>query len=373
MPKKMTKYLIKLTPLDSFFFSRENKYRKKLKKDEKDKLVTVTEADYFQKSTYFPQQTTLLGMLRYYVLLKNNQIPITDVEKSKELIGNNSFNISKEDNNFGKIKNLSAVFITDENNNFFFRNPNDLILKDNNPPAYLNKAKANFKTTLSFDMLFFEDYVEKEGLSNFLVNSEDNVLPFDFDKETAKNGVFIKKEKIGIKKQEKGLTQKNAFYKQTFYTLSKGYSFGLVAEIKDMEEHSGFVFMGAEKSAFAISFEKFEGEIEDKISLKTVNNPKIVLLSDAYLSDYNTNDFQFAISSSKTFRFLKTKVKAGNKYYSSDPLEKKEIKRSVKYSLLERGSVFYFKDEDQMNVFANKIKGKSNFYQIGYNHYKKIN
>ena len=369
----MTKYLIKLTPLNSFFFSRENKYRKKLKKDEENKLVTVTEADYFQKSTYFPQQTTLLGMLRYYVLFKNNQIPITNVEKSKELIGETSFNISKGGNNFGKIKNLSAVFVTDENNNFFFKNPNDFILKDNELPGYLHKTKANFKTTLSDDMLFFENYKEKEGLSDFLVNTEDNILPFDFDKETAKNGVFVKKERIGIKKQEKGQTHENAFYKQTFYSLGKGYSFGLVAEIKDMREYSGFVFMGAEKSTFAISFEKFEGEVEDKISLKTVNNPKIVLLSDTYLSDYNTNDFQFAISSSKTFRFLKTEVKKGNKYYSSNPLKKKEIVRSMKYSLLERGSVFYFKDENQMNCFANKIKGESNFYQIGYNHYKKIN
>ena len=54
----MNKYLIKLKPLDTFFFGQENKYRKKLK----DKEI-VTEADYFQKSAYFPQQTTLLGML----------------------------------------------------------------------------------------------------------------------------------------------------------------------------------------------------------------------------------------------------------------------------------------------------------------------
>lgn len=368
----MTKYLIKLTPLDTFFFSQENKYRKKRKKDEAGKNIMGTVAEYFQKSTYFPQQTTLLGMMRYYILQRNNQIPITDVEKAKKLIGGKSFDASKKNNNFEKIKSLSAVFITDDKNNFFFKNPNDIILKDS-IPVHLNKTNANFKTTLTSNMLFFDNYIEKDGLSSFLFNSYDNILPFDFDKEKAPNGVFIKKERVGITKQRKGETKENAFYRQIFYSLRKGFSFGFVAEIEDMEEHSGFVYLGAEKSTFAISFEKFNGEIEDKICLKTVNGYKIVLLSDAYISDYNTDNFQFAISSTKTFRFLITEVNKGHKYYSSDPLKKKGIKRSTKYNLLERGSVFYFKDQSQMDDFTNKIKDESNFYQIGYNQYIKIN
>lgn len=374
----MTKYLVKLVPLDTFFFSQENKYRKKLKKDGAGKQVMSTEAEYFQKSTYFPQQTALLGMLRYYILQRNNQIPITDVEKAIKLIGNHSFDAGIKSNNFEKIKNLSAVFIIDDKNDFFFKNPKDLIIKNSNT-VYLNKTDAIFKTTLTDNMLFFDNYVEKEGLSNFLIHNEDNILPFDFDRDKVPNGVFIKKERVGITKQRKGKTKENAFYKQTFYSLRKGFSFGFVAEIEDMEKHSGFVYLGAEKSAFTISFEKFQGNIEDKINLNRVNQPKIVLLSDAYISDYKTDDFQFAVSSTKTFRFLKTEVKEGHKYYSSnplnnrDPLKKKGIRRSVKYNLLERGSVFYFKDQRQMDGFTKKIENESNFYQIGYNQYIKLN
>jgi CRISPR-associated protein Cmr3 len=371
MPQKMTKYLIKLKPLDTFFFSQENKYRKKLKKDKSGKMVVATEADYFQTSAYFPQQTTLLGMLRYYILLKNKQIPIAEKTTAEKLIGGKSFDVGEPNPDFKTIKNLSAVFIIDENNNFYFQNPQDLILEEDKL-VYLNKSLAPFKSNLSREMLFFENYVEKDGLSNFLISSETDFLPYDFDKKEAKNGIFIKKEKIGITKKKDGETDKNAFYKQVFYSLIKGYSFGFIAELDDLEEHTGIVSMGAEKSPFAISFKKFEGEIENKISLKTVNSPKIILLSDTYLSDYNTKDFQFAISSTKTFRFLKTEIKKGNRYYSSDPLKKEEIKRSVKYSLIERGSVFYFKDENQMNGFADKLKRESNFNQIGYNQHKKI-
>lgn len=357
----MTKYLIKLKPLDTFFFSQESKYRKK-------RGETEVEADYYQQSAYFPQQTTLLGMLRYYVLLKNNQIPITEKTKAEQLIGTNSFDATAK-RTYGDIKNLSAVFITDKDNNFYFKNPKDLILKDNKP-TYLTKEDSNFKSNLSKEMLFFSNYVEKEGLDSFLINSEENILNFDFDKETEK-GVFVKNEKVGIKKNEKGETDDKAFYKQVFYSLNKGYSFGIIAEIDNMEEHKGFVSMGAEKSPFEISFEKINTNIEDKLTLKDTNNPKIVLLSDAYISNYDTNDFQFAISDTKTFRFLKTEVKEGKEYYSSNPLKKGEITRSKKLSLITRGSVFYFKDELQMNTFSEKLNKETNFVQIGYNQHKK--
>lgn len=368
------KYLIRLKPVDTFFFSTESKYRKKDK---------GYEADYFQQSAYFPQQTTLLGMLRYYLLLINGQIPITDDSIAKGLIGEKSFDISDVNPDFKTIKNISDVFILDIDNNKYIKNPKDIILKGNKP-VRLEPEKLNIKTNFtSGDFIYFPEYKEKEGLSDFLYHSDEKILPFDFDKNytgnkgNIPNGIFIKHEKIGITKGKSGKTPDNAFYKQITYKLMDEYSFGIVAEFSDEfdvknTKNFPFVPMGAEKSMFHISFEAIN-LIKD-IKFTANDNLKLILLSDTYIDEPERDDFQFAISNSKTFRFLQTEVVKGNKYYSSNPLENKEktIKRSGKYNLYERGSVFYFKDEQQMNAFIEKIN-IDNFNTIGYNKTLKIN
>jgi CRISPR-associated protein Cmr3 len=375
----MTKYLIKLEPLDTFFFGNENKYRKKTKfEKEEDKDKTLLKADYFQRSTYFPQQTTLLGTLRYCLIKKNGQIPIKNTDLTKKLIGEKSFDVSEIKPDFGKIINMSPVFIMTDKQEFYFQNPKDMVLKDGEP-KYLEKAETTFRSSLNDETIFFPNYNEKDGLSSFLLNSEDKILPFDYDKKTAKEGVFIEQEKIGITKGKDGKTRDNAYFKQIVYKLRKGFSFGFIAEIDDdLNGYKDIISMGAEKSPSRISFtEPADEPVENKIELRNYNGPKIVLLSDACLTEYSENDFLFAISETKTFRFLKTVVQTGYKYYSSDPLKKggggnKGMSRSSKYNLLERGSVFFFNDEDQMNKFSYKLKAETNFYQIGYNHHKII-
>jgi CRISPR-associated protein Cmr3 len=57
----MAKYLIKLYPIDRYFFG-------------SDVTFGADNSNYFVRSVYFPQQTTLLGMLRYYLLLQNNML-----------------------------------------------------------------------------------------------------------------------------------------------------------------------------------------------------------------------------------------------------------------------------------------------------------
>ena len=187
--------------------------------------------------------------------------------------------------------------------------------------------------------------------------------------------MLFRSERIGITKGKNGKAEDEAFYKQVVFQLRKGFSFGFLAEIDDktLTDEAGFVTMGAEKSPFKITFKKYDSLFEDNITLSTENTPKIVLLSDSYISEenYSKELFVFSITDTVSFRFLETKVVTGHKYYSSDPLEKKEMKRSRKFNLFRRGSVFYFKDETQLTNFATILKDKEpNFYQIGYNHFK---
>lgn len=407
----MTRYLVKLKPLDIFFFGQENKYRRKQKedkngkaiKDKNGKLIYETQADYFQQSSYFPQQTALFGTLRYCLLEKNGQIPIKSKTAASELIGKKSFQAQKKEQDFGFIQNISAAFLLEEKREqktCYFQNPKDLILEKEKKFENLSdeekdkldfsekmkieflqisKHDAKIETNLGNNIPFFSNYNEKAGLDSFLYSNKEQYLPFDFDKEKAKDGVFIKQEKIGIHKKDRNVNNnKEGLYKQIVYKLQEGFSFAFFAEIKDEEKdldgYTSYVSMGADKSAFKISFEKTELELENEIHLeKNEDIKKIVLLSDAYLSDYNSkDDSQFAISSTKDFRFLKTVVQENDKkYYSSDPIKGKsgDMIRSDKLNLIEKGSVFFFKDETQKEAFAKKLKSEANFYQIGYNNF----
>lgn len=108
------------------------------------------------------------------------------------------------------------------------------------------------------------------------------------------------------------------------------------------------------------------------------NAHKIVLLSDTYLENAESL-CDFAITNTVDFRCLQAETNEKTKYYSikqnnvteEDYIKEGNLYKSKKSELYTRGSVFYFKNEDKMNEFADKLK-QSEFYTIGYNHFKTI-
>ncbi|MEM4260568.1 MAG: type III-B CRISPR module-associated Cmr3 family protein [Candidatus Woesearchaeota archaeon] len=362
--------MITLKPLDTFFFGQENKYRKKIT----DKGYS-TEDEYFQKSSYFPQQTTILGMLRYYILLINGQIPITDKHKAIDLIGYKSFHLTTNDIGYGKIKSISPVFISDLNNSQYYPNPKDYLNgKDNfcllRGKMFDNMLKTNMPSNKFF---YFESYNEKDGLDNFL-------LSFDGKSKLNYDEVFKDVEKIGITKSINAEEKEDAFYKQIAYKLNERFSFAFYAEIDDSYERLPEIYtvpMGAEKSAFIISSKPIveETDFADRIYITNHNSPKIVLLSDSFITDDIFKLCAFSISDTVPFRFLETEVRVNNNnYYYSNPLKKKEgeISRSIRLNLIQRGSVFFFDDINHLEQFEKSLKKEINFRKIGYNHYKVV-
>ena len=108
------KYKVRLTPHEKFFFGGEKTFGE------------GKEANYFVRSNYFPQQTGVLGFVRHQLLIqcndnnifKNNKIQ--DKDKANELIGKTSFRMDNDFAfNFGKIKSLSPVFISNNQTYFF--------------------------------------------------------------------------------------------------------------------------------------------------------------------------------------------------------------------------------------------------------------
>ena len=123
----MSTYQIKLTPVNTFFFGGEKHSRS-------DKNTNGFEMDYFVKSDMYPQQTTLLGVLRYYLLMKNsllNPQRIGKIEEANDLIGVGSFKygfIKKEEKNgetkiitvqdYGKIQKILPLYFLNDNQKY---------------------------------------------------------------------------------------------------------------------------------------------------------------------------------------------------------------------------------------------------------------
>ena len=108
----MSKYQITLTPVDKFFFGGDMTFQ--VGSDGDDKFNSQFKS-YIIQSSMFPQQTSLLGMLRFLILrnagetvFKDNRI--VDKAKAKELIGDKSFMVDA-DNDFKTVKGLSHVRI----------------------------------------------------------------------------------------------------------------------------------------------------------------------------------------------------------------------------------------------------------------------
>ena len=345
------KYLIKLTPLDRFFWGGE-------------KTFGIDNENYFVKSRLFPQQTTVLGMLRQEFLMQNNilvqkgdSLELTDKEKAKELVGGKSFSINSEITEFGKIQSLSPVFITN-NNDYLFVNAFDenLQLEFKNGQMHSN--------SLHKFIPFYTNYNHKKPPKLELHNQKGDTIEI--------NKVFIDSTQVGIKKDYKGSTDDDSFFKLKSYSLNKGYSFSLIIEIdKDIKElKSTFVKMGVSRSVFKMEVEKgfdFEEKIP-KFTSKT-DRIRLVLLSDAFVADEIHNYYDFANLQTISFRNINSSLNTKDHY--AHPKIESDLYKSEKHNLIKRGSVFYV-SKNKLSDFEKLINNK-HFRKIGYNYYNIIN
>ncbi len=367
----MTEYLIELTPCDMFFFGTENRYRLKEGSSDTPRFV----ADYFQRSMRFPQQTTILGALRYLVLQENGQIPITDQDKATNLIGPTGFRVNEGTvQDYGAIQSLGPVFLR-KDGIYYMPAPLHLFNNDNGYKYGEPELKEGLMTNQPGQFIYFKDYDEKRGLNDVLVNIQDMTETLDYD------SIFIEVEKVGIMIKQR----EDAYYKQFSYKFNPATDVSFVLKVTwndDLwEPEVGkiyYVALGAEKHVFRLKFASHQNAIEPRApegqgsTLRT-----IILISDAYIEE-NTADF--SIVKQRPFRYIESRVKAGGKYArwkkdsgkdnngvnSSEDLE---LKRSDRYNLFERGSVFFFLGDEKKKDFIQKLRSREDFRQIGYNHF----
>lgn len=405
----MSTYLIKLTPLDKFFFGQK-------------KTFGDDNANYFVYSSHFPQQTTLLGLLRYQLLqiageevFKDNKIQ--DEHKAGELIGKQSFSpFVKDKLQFGIIQSLSPVFIIDKK-------------KDEGKEEYFLPVGKRFQKEEEdlYELLhlsckegcppIFDEYKPKKGLASCWLSSNGTTLLNEED-------FFTKDERIGIRKDYEGATNDDAFFCQRYYRFNNfkkvvedeeakvckqppvrehDFCFATVLETEGEIEHKKLnekiVYLGGERQPFLMEiseekkasdltiesstftaetyykslFKTFKLNIESSTLTSDEKHYTVVLLSDAMIEPEHLEGVKFASTEVKDFACLLTHV-GTRKFYNKKKkreeqnLEKDETVLSHQHELYARGSVFYFDTEEQADQFCEDLEKVPNFHTIGYNH-----
>ena len=382
----MSRYLVKLKPVESFFFGGERGFG--FLKDENKLKNNIV------KSREFPQQTSILGMVRKEILILNESIKEKwdynpdEIRKNNKLIGKRSFNIESENEDFGIINNISPVFIikeTEGNDKFLIKIPKDhnknASSKTYSPLKYSDK-EGNYlkvKTNLSKEVYLPIDFKAKKGISEDFVDVQTGHI-------INKDEVFIKDCSIGIKLDENHLTKDNSLFRLEKYKFNydRNYEkenkcFAFLLDIEDgklkktFENYKNVVSLGGEGSYFFISFEKITFKFKEKIKFLNDRSKffyikkdekriyKIILLSDTYIpKNIYDKSCNYSISTKINFRSLQSENYDKNKFYY-----KRFCKNKRKYSFLEKGSVL-FTDEDNYNKLVKSINN-SKFQKIGYN------
>ncbi len=326
-----TTYLVKLTPLSSFFFGNEQGEK----------------ADYYLKGNNFPQQTALLGFVRHQLLIQNELIAadqsINDKQKSAKLIGNQSFRYDSPAS-FGIIEKLSPCFIIDADNKHYYPAP----------PPYANnvsKVGSNY---------FFPDFDPKDDYPLSL-------KPILGDSISG-NDIFSQEERPGIDKPNKENIQEKSYFKQVWSKLKKGYGFGVYVTLdksrydNQINFDDGFATFGKESMTFKM--EIAEKTIQTQENITDAN--AIVLLSDTYITEDILSSCEVAVTDTVAFRNVINETTQDKKKYHKIPT----ASNSVRLQLLKKGSVLF--SAANLTTVTNAIDSHHNFKSIGYNHYQPI-
>lgn len=389
----MSEYLVKLKPMDSYFFGSERTFE--IVEEGQDETLR----NNIVKSTKFPQQTSILGMLRKQILIEKNLLREDwDYSSSKaemiKAIGNYGFSIDNN-NDFGLLKRISPVFVAEENGDSLYimiSAPIDHNCSANNEENVYIPLKFNDKKSCRFagssegeikELFLPTEYKNKDSITNDFMYADID----DNSKHKLKSNseVFIEDSNIGIALDKDHKTKDGCLFRLIRYKLNTEKCFIFAADIDmELDGHKDIVNLGGEASYFSISFKKvndaretdelqFEIELKEKlkdiVSVQTAENKsfnkynKIVLLSDTYLESSEYNKYCcYAISNSKSFRTLNV---AEDRIRNRKVKYRNKFDKSKKYNLLKRGSVLYSTSDNYEKL--KKSLNKDNFTKIGYN------
>ncbi|MFN8277404.1 MAG: type III-B CRISPR module-associated Cmr3 family protein [Chitinophagales bacterium] len=358
MDKTMkSNFQINLTPIGRYFFGSENTF------SAEDRAAGAEVSNYLVRSRLYPQQTTILGMLRYTVLEQLGKLHDAPEVKS-HLVGTRSF--SEHTTTWGVIERLSPMFLQIDDCRFLPAGKHRW-LDESGIPQTMKPVRYDNSIYPGGRPGYLLDHYDPKRHSSAYWEDDAGVL-IDLNK------LFSEQFQVGIEKPRQGEMKNDAFYKQFGYKVKSGgkaVSFGCYVHFKNDEcpltvGKTYVVSMGADQSLFSMVVT----ETKQPPKLHDVENPNgLVLVSDAICDMSEVQKLCYSsYTSSVPFRFLETSASTLY-YYSKSKADAKAMKRSKKYNLLERGSVLFSETPDQV---AALLSQSAAFRNAGFNHFKTI-
>ena len=334
----MSKLIVTLQPLEGYFRGAENHLP-------------------------YPQQTSVIKLIRYYVLLAwDKAFPeqnllhgngnIRNKELAKELIGEAGFSMSVTWR-YGKIYSLSEMMLFDGKSVLLPAEIHNGSAMHTTPGlAFFNDKQLNYIPTLT-------DFNPKQPEKYGWISS---------------SGQFFDVEELFMTEVKEGINE-NTFCNQVFFHMAdRDLRFVFQMDVDD-DIHKTLVgqevmSLGDDGSKFIVTVspsEYFPFTIPEKSEKINYYSPdrkfiKLVLISDAYFRGNPYHESVMGVTRLKPFCFIDSSVEM------EEP-ESGQVKSKL-LNLIERGSVFYFTDGNQLNRWSTSCGiNSSDFRNIGYNQY----
>ncbi|MBK9961554.1 MAG: hypothetical protein IPP06_09590 [Saprospiraceae bacterium] len=372
--KNYKPYLIKLFPTNEFYFGSEQNFS--------------GGQNYFAVSRKFPQQSTLLGVLRYKILEANNLLSSDYGKKVKDLatnmIGPEGFNHTSDQNikDYGDIGAITPLSIYDGKKYYYVGN-RDRGFKGE------GHNEDQFDLKFSNELPNLHGYNIKSYYPDFLVDGEKNAKSIaNLFVERTQVGIYRTNSRFSNQTRIKNEDEEKGFYKKTswvFYQPEMCFTF--FAWLSESTGNNLVSFtngsqiltpIGGERSLFRMHVEQGEKESKkwkEQIYQVYKNDSdfhRVVLISDAYVFPseiYKTS--LYAITKPIPFRFMTSKVLETENYFALEDSKSKSnkyIRKSHLLQLMAAGSVFFINDS-QLDDFKNTMDQYKAHRQIGHNHY----
>lgn len=348
------RYLVRLTPIDAYFFGGEVTFG--------DNLATQ---NYRVRSNYLPQQSAVLGLMRYEILrqkgcLFENKPKKEDVEK---LVGSKGFDPTQPQTSYGSIiQCISPLFIENRSEKRFYTplplDYNINVTFDDKINALYNGQKKPLPILDGYNAKTYDNYLfwcspgVSEGEDEKFLEGADNA----FEKIPV-NEIFKGTEQVGIQKQGGD----DAFFKQTLIRLDDKYNFAFTVEVSedlDLEKYPAIVPWGGNQSRFKIEIKEIKDFDFCTYFKQLKRENRLLLLGDAFIPDDTRNRIDFIWGNCIDNRYIVREVKDGRSW-GKPP-------KSKLFQLQSRGSVIYQKNVAALSTLKEEIE-KEAYTTIGLN------
>ena len=377
-----------LKPLAPYFFGNERGLQYN---DNKTQMGNARR--YFIRSNVLPNQSALLGALRYLgIEVPDSSYRLSEADEGR--IGTDSFKIDETDQKFGMIQKISPLYLMEnEDKSLFFPAPFFISAAQTGDQAQNHVYEAlNTDCGERWIPAYF-----REKTVNFdqFIKLKDGSLIKGEDIFRYQTRIVINRKRryqgsaIQYDKNDKDFIKKQ-------YVVMDGFSFVYYAEVTNaffefLKPRSiSTVFLGQGKCPFAVSISDAGDEGKELTELTSEGGKMIVsavaghlsgsvrvsgetkpcayafLVSDMFYEGTSENlkkDCQFAMTLKKQYRVFTTNYNRDGRTFEavSNKAKSGRFLRENSYYLMQAGSCFLFENAGQMDSFRNLVENMQHF------------